>query len=78
MKSNIMSLEDLYAVDFMQGGTLTGLNNITTWMFALLFPSKSALWLLDHWSCLSDAMLAWEQLCFWERRGHSQESAKGG
>jgi hypothetical protein len=48
MKSNIMSPEDLYAVDFMQGGTLTGLNNITTWMFALLFPSKSALWLLDN------------------------------
>jgi hypothetical protein len=48
MKSTIISPEEFYAVDFMQEGTLTGLNNITTWIFTLLYPSKSALWLLDN------------------------------
>ena len=27
---------------------LTGLNNITIWIVALLFPSKSTLWLLNN------------------------------
>jgi hypothetical protein len=48
MKSTIISPEEFYAVDFMQEGTLTGQNNITTWIFTLLYPSRSALWLLDN------------------------------
>jgi hypothetical protein len=52
MKSNIISLEEFYAVDLGMD-TLTGLNNITTWMFALLFPSKSALWLLNNFTSFS-------------------------
>jgi hypothetical protein len=47
--NNVISLEEFYTVHIVNKETrLTGLNNITIWIVAFLFHSKSTFWLLDN------------------------------